>query len=691
MDFRETFQELWAGCVYLFDKTRGREPSADRAAKRAGYFENAFSRPRPPQRFRRAKEIPSSSRSPPPRSKNEKDPLYVQVEREVNVDGQRQWLGNVYGLELMHMERSEGLEAQFERELVKRGYAPTRALPERSRDPERLNNSAQLRKPEPQPSWWRNIYKRLSQSDPDAEEPPSLSNTPPRSRRISRSRRSPRSGQQPLVSNYPANLEDLPPRSILGTYQRQHKEGQKNHSPRGPDVDGDVLMPLPRIASPSRSAHRQNLPMVTVDRESILSLAVNHPFPSVEGNQSYLAPVSSHASRYGRADSLLGRLFPDTMTEGDSMSMTDFGTVGDGTQSILSMSTDAVGQARKTPRARLTTNTPQIMTRGTVLDSTGPRALLQPVPEQVQPSQELPDPLAAELLVPDRTSPLNQTYSDERKVSIHRRPLPSPPSLSPPHGAEDLQLPVTRTIRHHTSRDDLDILPLKHPGNSHDLRRSNARARPRSATSPPEAQHFSTIHSFEIPRVPDHTYAALGRPSPQNTAGSLSSGQISPSHSSSSMLLRPGLSRKPLPPMRDIGYQAASDTRGYNPSRTPERNLVPSRHRTRDAPAQSSSQLNPPSPHSPSSSRASRPPYPQAAKPFSTINRLRKHQEGKHARSPVSSDDNPSFSSRSSQATSGASRSPTHGHTNGSHHGARTWRTIDYPSSSWYIPVNPDS
>ena len=132
MDFRETCKELWAGCVYLFDKTRGREPSADRRARRAGYYENAFARPRPPQIFPRAAEKASSSRSP--RSKSEKvsspakGALYVEVEREVDVDGQRQWLGTgndyIYGLDFMHAERSEGLELEFERELAKRGYGP---------------------------------------------------------------------------------------------------------------------------------------------------------------------------------------------------------------------------------------------------------------------------------------------------------------------------------------------------------------------------------------------------------------------------------------------------------------------------------------------------------------------------------------------------------------------------------------
>lgn len=585
------------------------------------------------------------------------------------------------------------------------------ALPQQPPDPEPLISSTRPAKNASQPSWWRSFYRRLSQTDPDTVE--QLPSPPPKPRRAP-SRRSPRSGEHnvPLLNN----LDDLPPRSILGTYQRQQKEEQKNQSPRGTD-DGDVLMPLPvfqdsrfaGLSSPSRSAHRQML--ASGDRESASSSpAPKHPFPSVEGSQGYLAPISSRASRYSRDDSLLGRLFHDSITEGDSMSMTDFGTIGDGTQSILSTSTDRVGHAKKTPLARLTTTTPQIMTRGAVVDVPGRRVLLQSVPEQTQPAPELQNPLAAELF-PHLTKSQDriQTRHEERIASIHRRPLPTPPTLATPpgttkHSPRVEKLPVvdvghttTKTIRHHTSRDDLDILPKRYPANSHDLRRSSARKRPRAITSPPEMQRFATVHSYGVPRVPEQTHTRHDQPpSGHSSPGSISPGQTLPSQSSS-ILLRPVTqSRKALPSARDIGYQTPSEARGYNHSGSvsPESSTVTSRHRARDPPTPQARANPPPSPHSrsqmkpppePSSPRALRPRYKHAAKPFTSLNRLRKH-EGKHGRSSTS--DIPTSPLRASQATSGNSRSPSSSPTS---YTPRNWRTTDYPSTSWYLPANPDS
>lgn len=587
------------------------------------------------------------------------------------------------------------------------------ALPQQPPDPEPLNTSTRPAKNASQPSWWRSFYRHLSRTDPDTVE--QLPPPPPKPR--SAPRRSPRSGEHnvPLLNN----LDDLPPRSILGTYQRQQKEEQKNHSPRGTD-DGDVLMPLPvfqdsrfaGLGSPSRSAHRQIL--ASGDRESASSSpAPKHPFPSVEGSQGHLAPTSSRASRYSRDDSLLGRLFHDSMTEGDSMSMTDFGTIGDGTQSILSASTDRVGQAKKTPVARLTTTTPQIMTRGTVVDAPGRRPLLQSVPEQTQPAPELPDPLAAELL-PHLTKSLDrtQTRHEERIASIHRRPLPTPPTLTIPPGTTthrpgvekppvaDVGHPTTRTIRHHTSRDDLDILPKRYPTNSHDLRRSSARKRPRAITSPPEIQRFATVHSSGVPRVPEQTHTRHDQfgqpPSGHSSPGSISPGQTLPSQSSS-MLLRPVTQPRKAPPSpRDISYQTSSEARGYNHSGSPspESSIMPSRHKARDPPT-AQSRANPPhhsslSPHSrsqmkpspePSSPRALRPRYNHATKPFTSLNRLRKH-EGKHGRSSTSD------IHTSPSRTQAPSRSPNSSPTS---YTPRNWRTTDYPSTSWYLPANPDS
>ncbi|KAF8629429.1 hypothetical protein AX15_003476 [Amanita polypyramis BW_CC] len=738
MDFRETCRELWAGCVYLFDKARGREPSADHHARRAGYYENAFARPRPPQRSTRATEKASSSRSAevhrpnnrtvsPPRS-----PVYVQVEREVNIDGQRQWLGTgddyIYGLEFMRSERSESLELQIERELARRGYAPSRPLPEQEPlESELLNGPVRPARNESRPSWWRSIYRRLSHSDPGAEDWPSPPILPHKPRILSRSRRSLKSGEHkvPLLSSYPANLEGLPPRSILGTYQWQE---QKNHSPRGTDNDGDVLMPLPVFQdtrpgnSSNRPGYRQNVPIVTVDREATLPPpAINHPLSSLDVNTGYLAPGSSRTSRYSRDDSLLGRLFPDSMTEGDSMSLTDFGTMNDGTQSILSMSTDGVGQVKKTPRARLTTTTPQIMVRGTMVDSSGLRAPLQSVPEQVQPSPGIPDPQAAELLVPDPTISFEGTQerSDGHRS---RRPLPTPPTLTPPHDAAvhapKVEKPpsgdpgplTTRTIRHHTSRDDLDILPQRYLGKPRGLHRGSAQVRPRAMT---ESELLSVVYSNSVPRVSERTHArhdlAMGYPSPGPI--STSSGQVSASHSPVSH--SPNVSFKPVTRSgkafsspRDISHQVPLEVRGYNHSGAPhlsplilESQVLPSSHKTKDSPSHQT-RANPArslSPHSHLQMNSHSPPSLRSphssdyAKPFNTINRLRKHQDGRHARSSNYSSEMSTSPSRTSQVTRSSSRTPISNYSSGTLYTPRNWRTVDYTSTSWYLPVKPDS
>lgn len=106
LDFRETFREIWQGCVYIVDKVRGREHKADSNAKHASHFETAFGRDRYARRGEQKPFMDESSRPSP------------QASRE------RQWLGagSDYGYGI-HREKSETLEVQIERELERRGYA----------------------------------------------------------------------------------------------------------------------------------------------------------------------------------------------------------------------------------------------------------------------------------------------------------------------------------------------------------------------------------------------------------------------------------------------------------------------------------------------------------------------------------------------------------------------------------------
>ncbi len=128
MDFRETIPELWAGCVYMWHKFRGKEPVLDIGAMRAAHYESAFGKQRP-SRFRRNTDDDGSDKD----DINLKEPtlpkVQVEVEEQVEVDiaGEKQWLGTGdnygYGLKFLRRERSEALEDQIEGELKKRGYS----------------------------------------------------------------------------------------------------------------------------------------------------------------------------------------------------------------------------------------------------------------------------------------------------------------------------------------------------------------------------------------------------------------------------------------------------------------------------------------------------------------------------------------------------------------------------------------
>ncbi|KAI9462621.1 DUF300-domain-containing protein [Russula earlei] len=145
MDFRETFRELFAGSVYMWHRMCHVE--TDPLARRITVFENAFDKDRVAGRRGRPGEV-------------------VEVDKavEVEVDGERQWLGvgDDYGYGLMQRERSEALGAQVEQELEKRGYG----LPNFDPDANRGRSHTRERRHR---SGWRSPHHRASrnsQSDP---------------------------------------------------------------------------------------------------------------------------------------------------------------------------------------------------------------------------------------------------------------------------------------------------------------------------------------------------------------------------------------------------------------------------------------------------------------------------------------------------------------------------------------------
>lgn len=129
MDFRETFRELWVGCIYMWHKFRGKEPVIDTSAIRASYYEGVFGKQRPTKGQRDNNNDDDASDD---NNIDLKQPTLPQVQVavfehvEVDIGGEKQWLGTGdnygYGLKFLGRERSEGLEEQIEKELDRRGY-----------------------------------------------------------------------------------------------------------------------------------------------------------------------------------------------------------------------------------------------------------------------------------------------------------------------------------------------------------------------------------------------------------------------------------------------------------------------------------------------------------------------------------------------------------------------------------------
>ncbi|KAJ3570906.1 hypothetical protein NP233_g4098 [Leucocoprinus birnbaumii] len=290
MDFRETFKELWIGCVYMWHKSLGKEPAVDTGAIRAQYYEGVFGKARPTQYQQRQDEEDSDDGNI-----DSKQPTLPQVQVEVtervevDIGGEKQWLGvgdnYGYGLKFLQRERSEGLEMQIEKELEKRGYTL------------RNEEAVDLDPPKhpKQKSWWRSIYNRISQSgqdEPRQHEGESTANRPlhhahsrNRTGRRSRSKRISQDGDvaQGLLSPMgidigALDLEDQPPPSLIARKNRRELTRSVDKWRRNIDTQTDrhedVLMPLPepkRGRTGGRVRGHTNEPARRHDRLSPLS------------------------------------------------------------------------------------------------------------------------------------------------------------------------------------------------------------------------------------------------------------------------------------------------------------------------------------------------------------------------------------------------------------------------------------
>ncbi|KAI0794133.1 organic solute transporter Ostalpha-domain-containing protein [Fomes fomentarius] len=327
MNFKETGRELWQGTVYMIRKYRGRE--VDAQARREAVLENVFGR----SRFDITREAGSSR---PKVNSSEKDVnVTVEVEKEVRVGDERQWLGvgddYIYGLGYQarrQRERSEGLESQIEKELVRRGYSIRGAAAGGAYAPIVDTEAA----PAPghqrtQASWWRRVYNRLSQSglDPETEGSPSLPSGYPHARRRSASRRRSRDvkskgGTAPLMADVQEDdYNDPPPPSAIRTYREsknksKNSKGWNRQSP--PTFDppllftsfGDIPSPLssPEARSDVRPVIRPQVPAM------LLPLGATLPLPTASAQSL-------------QADSFLDRAFAASVEPGSSVEVLSAG------------------------------------------------------------------------------------------------------------------------------------------------------------------------------------------------------------------------------------------------------------------------------------------------------------------------------------------------------------------------------
>ena len=137
MNPMEMLRELWAGIVYIFRKWRGKE--TDKLARRVAAHQSVFGHSRSRVLSDGSAQNESLIRNGQEKKRDEKrvnplsrveprglDEVMVEVEREVFLGSERQWLGvednHDYILGSITREKSEGFEDAVAKELYTRGY-----------------------------------------------------------------------------------------------------------------------------------------------------------------------------------------------------------------------------------------------------------------------------------------------------------------------------------------------------------------------------------------------------------------------------------------------------------------------------------------------------------------------------------------------------------------------------------------
>ncbi|KAI1793466.1 DUF300-domain-containing protein [Ganoderma leucocontextum] len=430
MNFKETGRELWQGWIYMLRKSRGYE--VDTQARREAVLENVFGR----SRFAISRSADGSASGK--FNASEKDlRVSVQVEKEVRVGDERQWLGvgddYIYGLGYQtrrQKEPSEGLESQIEKELARRGYA-LRGSESGAYSPVVDAEAGPVPGHQRVTSWWRRIYNRLSQTGAEADIDRTSSYRHRRHR--TSSRRQSRevfgeSGATRLLANVREDdYNDPPPPSAIRTYRetKSKKQAPKRKAP--PLMHPPLLsasfadMPSPLSSPEMRDGTRLIIPQSPPVQDPTLNL----------GSPGYLSPLLlSPSVQSVHADSFLERAFAGSIEQGSSaeaISAVPPSSQSHQTRVALGPVPAVSTQAKALPR------TPVVVNPSTPRPSRSLVAASSPPP----PALPIRSPLRTQALSPERTTDPQPLFASPRSpppVASPERNGPSTWADSEPRG-----------------------------------------------------------------------------------------------------------------------------------------------------------------------------------------------------------------------------------------------------------------
>jgi hypothetical protein len=431
----------------------------------------------------------------------------IRVERECYDSTQgRQWLGygNDYGYGIFR-EKSDDLETQIGRELERRGYGSH--IPGRGHiKPVEAEDTGHTH--QPQRSWWRSIYNRISQSGPENDNR-NLTPAPSRraSRRQSKSREPSKTRSRDVDVEHPYDMDDPPPPSLFRSKRLsgQNKAGQGSYSAISPYADEDMLAPLSvfndhqgsylqRQSYQRNSTHRTNSavppPMSPANRP--VQSPSSPPLPSSPPPKSFLAPMGISRDDVS-AESLLGRVFPSKSS--------DANPTAHGTDN-----THSTGYVRNTPRTELPS----------VEGGHGIGASAERRP-WTSPSPNMPQAMSATVVDPLWGTAAGQSFSEVLHVPYLGARPSSSPAIQSPGPARIFQQPRATDTSGSPKRpspglrrSSAQVYSL-HEGNMSPTRREGHSQPPARSSAPRQSNRHSTPVILTIPRPlvtpPENSYS----------------------------------------------------------------------------------------------------------------------------------------------------------------------------------------